>query len=77
MTLITHNQEVTDSIKRKFIELVFEKHPNAAFIFMVKRDVGMVYSDPDVYTKSYCLVFGPEEFELMEIDRPTSLLVNL
>jgi len=76
MTLIIHNQvgkPITDKIKKQFIELVFEKHPNAAVIYMVKRDVGMVFENFDVYTKSYCLTCGSKGFELMEIDPPTSL----
>ena len=78
MTLIIHNQDgkfVTDEIKNRFIELVFKKHPNPAFIYMVKRDVGMVFSEPDVYTKSYCLACGGSKgFQLLEIDPPISLL---
>lgn len=79
MTLIIHNKDgnfLTDKIKNQFIELVFKKHPNPAFIYMVKRDVGMVFSEPDVYTKSYCLTCGSKGFELMEIDPPSSLLAS-
>ena len=77
MTLIIHNKDgkiLTDEIKNQFIELVFKKHPNATFIYMVKRDVGMVFSEP--YTKSYCLTCGSKGFELMEIDPPSSLLAS-
>jgi hypothetical protein len=80
MTLIIHNKDgkfLTDEIKNQFIELVFKKHPNATFIYMVKRDVGMVFSEPDVYTKSYCLTCGSKGFELMEIDPPSLLASSL
>ena len=73
MTLIIHNKDgkfLTDKIKNQFIELVFKKHPNPAFIYMVKRDTGLVFLEPDVYTKSYCLAFGITGFELLEINLP-------
>ena len=73
MSLIFHNQNEicdTDKIKNQFIDLIFEKHPNPAYIYLIKRDVGMGFSAPDVYTKSYCLTCISKGFELMEIDSP-------
>lgn len=63
----------TDSIKNQFMELVLAKHSNVAFVQMIKRDTGIVFLKPDRRVKSYCLLFGLEGFELLEID-PTPLL---
>ena len=60
----------TDTIKNQFMELVFEEHKNVACVQMIKRDTGIVFLKPDMRVKSYCLSFGIDGFELLEIIPP-------
>ena len=57
-----------DEIQNIFLQLCFEKHSDAKYIYMIKRDMGMVFSESDEAINLYCLSIGEPGFELWEID---------
>ena len=59
---------VKDKIQNIFLQLCFKKHSDAKNIYMIKRDMGMIFSDSDEPINLYCLAIGEPGFELWEID---------
>ena len=57
-----------DKIQNIFLQLCFEKHSDAKYIYMIKRDMGMVFSESDEAINLYTLSIGEPGFELWEID---------
>ena len=57
-----------DKIQNIFLQLCFEKHSDAKYIYMIKRDMGMLFSESDEPINLYCLSIGEPGFELWEID---------
>ena len=57
-----------DKIQNIFLQLCFEKHADAKYIYMIKRDMGMVFSESDEAINLYRLSIGELGFELWEID---------
>ena len=54
---------VKDEIQNIFLQLCFEKYSDAKYIYMIKRDMGMVFSESDE-ANLYCLSIGESGFEL-------------
>ncbi len=81
MTLVTRVAEtgrfitdrglfLEDKIQNIFLKLCFEKHSDATYIYMIKRDMGIVFSELKEKIYLYCLSIGVPGFGLLELNFP-------